>query len=311
MKIKKVFQWLGKETLSGFLNYWIATSAVSGTLAIAIAIFWHRICNTAIDLWQLPASRWTWQEAIIVLDIVLMSFIFFFLLGIYLFKKRLTNQQINNEVQASKVDMDKSREREEFRTFEGVTFKFRLSDGMLSDDYYCPKDHLPFIVHNRRALGRREGIIMCKCPMCNELLEMDEIKLNDIRMRFQLIAESYVIGDLKELPTESEEHTVEREIKKKETKLTKEQIRLLNHLSGGEKNILNRYFVEDHKTISFPLLFNKDMDRAGLIENNILSDSSSSIIDMALFPQLVKPERLYTINELAWQYLKDNPQLLK
>ena len=91
-KIKRVSQWLGKEISKGFLNYWIATSIASGTLAIAVTFFWHRLCNTALVLWQLPASQWTWKEATIVLDIVLVLFALFFLLGIYFYKKRANRE---------------------------------------------------------------------------------------------------------------------------------------------------------------------------------------------------------------------------
>ncbi|MGD1047081.1 MAG: hypothetical protein ABR936_17390 [Bacteroidota bacterium] len=306
-----------RDTAKQKVREWIV-EGIAAILLFVLYVFRDYVLHLIKAILTKPIISWHIEEVLFATTYQIIVFSFMFLLGKRINKSfrnpTITQpiQPINKEVHTSKPEPEKSIQREKFYTFDGVTFKYDSISGMLFDGYYCSVHHVPMKVRESRALGRREATIYCKCRVCKEEFHRLDVILNEIRTSFQVIVKSYVIGDLKELPTEPEEHIAEREIKTKETKLSKEQISLLNHLSGGEKNILNRYFVEDHKTISFPL-FIKDMDRARLVEINILFNSTEPFMDMVIGTKLgvSKPEALFTINELAWQYLKDNPQLLK
>jgi hypothetical protein len=155
-----------------------------------------------------PIKLWHTPEILFALCYMITVGSFTFLLGkrtkITLDKPITTEpiQSNNKKVTfATKFDPPETIYQEGFQTFDGVTFKFRLSDGVLAHGYFCSKDHVPMIAKDSKPLTRERNIYVYKCPMCPEILEIEENTLNDIRMRFQLIVQSYIKGHLKRLPT--------------------------------------------------------------------------------------------------------------
>jgi hypothetical protein len=187
----------------------------SGIATLILAIIYYSVSQIPESYYDTIGSlikyKWLMIIGFLSLLIALYFFISYVLSNIKLSKLERTIDPIaltalpnkKGSIVPSKAEPYEPVQYERLHTFDGVPFKYHSTQGFVFNDYFCPKHGTKMISVANRALGRREAIIACECPMCPERFEMNEYELAAIRKSFQMIVESFVKGHLKELPSKS------------------------------------------------------------------------------------------------------------